>query len=74
MTINCDDCGKEADYKQMPKGEHWFDWMSSSERGSDAVLIVPCDDGLISVVCYSCLEKTLSEMTETASLPIPITP
>jgi len=64
MTINCDDCGKEANYKNMPKNSNWFDWMSSVNRGPDAITIVPCEDGVLSVVCFSCLEKTIAEMTK----------
>ena len=64
MPITCDDCGKEANYKDMPPNNYWFRWMSEHSRGDAAVVAVPCEDGVISCVCLPCLQKRIDEMTE----------
>ena len=64
MPIICDHCGKEANYKGMPSGGHWLEWMSDPSREGDAVAIVPCDDGVVSCVCIPCLQKTIDSMTQ----------
>ncbi len=71
MAILCDDCGKEANYKNMPEGSNWFSWMSDPTRLSDAVLAVPCEDGVIICVCYSCLQLQIDEMTTQVAPPNP---
>ena len=65
MTINCDDCGKEANYIGMPEGAHWLEWIRDKSKGEDAMGVVKCDDGVLAVVCVSCIQKTIDEMTET---------
>ena len=68
MPIICDDCGKEANYKDMPAGGRWIEWMSNPSRGDAAVVAVPCADGVISCVCMPCLQKSIDSMTQ-ESLP-----
>ena len=64
MPIICDDCGKEANYKDMPDGAWWIEWMSDPSRGDAAVVAVPGDDGVIVCVCMPCIQKTIDSMTQ----------
>ena len=71
MPITCDDCGKEANYKDMPEGMHWSKWMSDLSRESECVVAVPYQDGVILCICFSCLQERLVEITTPASQPNP---
>lgn len=72
MTINCDDCGKEANFAEMPKGQKWFTWMSNSARPDECIVCLPCDDGVISCVCFRCMQNSLNAMAETVGASIPV--
>lgn len=56
MPVTCDECGKKASIKNKPDGVHWQDWMSESSRGEDAMVILPCGDENLCVVCLACLQ------------------
>lgn len=64
MPIVCDDCGKEANYKDMPSGANWLEWMSDPSRVDSAVIAVPCDEGVISCVCLPCLQKFIDSTAQ----------
>ena len=72
MTINCDDCGKEANYIGKPEGVPWVEWMSDMSRPNECVVCVPCGDGVISCVCLNCLQNNIDAMTETVGASSPV--
>ena len=61
MSVTCDRCGKEASIKDKPDGVHWCDWMSESSRGDDAIVIIPCGDEELGVICMACVRVQLDE-------------
>ena len=64
MPVTCDRCGKEASIKNKPDGVHWRDWMSESSRGEDAMVIIPCGDEELGVICMTCVQVQLDEWNE----------